>query len=352
MNDADCTLLAGNTVFKVHRFLLARDGSTFENMFALPTNGTTSPQQGRSDDDPIVLYDDEEEFRALCWVLYALPTDIVKQTAASGVDILRLLRIILMSNKYNFSSYESWATSVLADYCLNNGSRYLETCQPDILSYTLNIAVVCDFEALRIAVQNAWIRRIQTDGLPVVDALQAGEDHGLRDFQGMAYYNQLQIMNSSKLQPEEGGTAMLYTDPTNSLTTMHKLRLYAGYWSLSKYWELFSTRPAPSLPRTQQCQTLALNDECSRTWSTFWRNSLSKVSSTVAEHTAVVDVVEKLELLQKEIESPSASANHFSYSYFGTICSHCRGLAKGYVAQNREDLRRTLGDHFLGPVQR
>lgn len=279
------------------------------------------------------------------------PTDIVKQTTASGVDILRLLRIILISNKYSFSSYESWATSILADHCLNNGSRYLDTCQPDILSYTLDIAVVCNFEALRTAVQKAWIRRLQSDGLPVVDALQAGEKHDLRDFQGMAYYYQLQIMNSSKSQPEEGGTAMLYTDPTDSLTVMHKLRLYAGYWSLSKYWEHFCTRPIPTLPRTQQCQTLALNDECARIWSTFWRNSLTKVSS-MAEYAVVVDVVERLELLQKEIESPSASANHFSYSYFGTICSHCRTLAKNYVAQTRDDLRRTLGDHFLGTLQK
>jgi hypothetical protein len=55
----------------VHRFLLARDGSAFENMFTLPSDRGTSPQ-GLSDDHPIVLYDDEDEFRALCWALYAL----------------------------------------------------------------------------------------------------------------------------------------------------------------------------------------------------------------------------------------------------------------------------------------
>jgi hypothetical protein len=166
----------------------------------------------------------------------------------------------------------------------------------------------------------------------------------------MAYYNQLQIMNSVKLQPEAGSTAMLYIDPTNSLTPLHKLRLYAGYWSLSKYWEYFSSRPPPTLPRSNVCQTLAINDECSRTWSTFWRNSLLKVSSTTADHIPVVDVLEKLELLQKEFESPSATQGHFPYAYFGTICSQCKISVKNYVTQIREDLRRTLGDHFLGPL--
>jgi len=275
----------------------------------------------------------------------------VKQNSASAVDVLRLLRIVIISNKYHFSSYESWATSTIADQCLNKGSQYLDTCPPEILAYILDIAVVCNFEALRIAAQNTWIRRLKLDGLPVVEALQAGEKHGLRDFQGMAYYNQLQIMNSVKLQPMAGSTAMLYIDPTNSLTAMHKLRLYAGYWSLSKYWDHFSSRPAPSLPRSDACQTLAINDECARTWSTYWRNALLKVSPSTGEHTVVVDVLDKLELLQKEFELPTSTPGHFPYSYFGTVCSNCRMSVKTHVSQMREELRRTLGDHFLGPLQ-
>ena len=90
IHGADCTLLIGNTLFKahisplfvchppcshllqVHRFLLTRDGSTFENMFTLPSNGGAIETQGLSDDNPIVLHDDPDEFRALCWALYAL----------------------------------------------------------------------------------------------------------------------------------------------------------------------------------------------------------------------------------------------------------------------------------------
>lgn len=258
---------------------------------------------------------------------------------------------MLISNKYHFSSYESWATSTITNHCLNNGSPFLGTCSPDTLSYALDVSVVCNFQTLRIAVQNVWIRRLKSDGLPVVDALKAGEKHGLRDFQGMAYYNQLQIMNSAKLQPAPGSTSMLYTDPSGSLTVLHKLRLYAGYWSLSKYWDHFSTCPAPTLPRSNTCQTLTINDECSRTWSSFWKNALARVSSMTGEHAVIVDVLEKLELLQKEFESPTSTPGHFPYHYFGTICCNCKVSVKSYVAKLRDELQSTLGDHFLGARQ-
>lgn len=60
----------GVAMNQINRFVLARDGSTFEGMFTLPKNN--EPVQGSSDDNPIVLYDDTNDFRALCWALYAL----------------------------------------------------------------------------------------------------------------------------------------------------------------------------------------------------------------------------------------------------------------------------------------
>lgn len=53
---------------QINRFVLARNSSIFEGMFSLPDTETV---QGSCDEDPIVLYDDPEDFRALCWALYA-----------------------------------------------------------------------------------------------------------------------------------------------------------------------------------------------------------------------------------------------------------------------------------------
>ena len=64
----------------MHKSIFARDGSTFENMFALDNisanRGSLSVVQGReglTDENPIHLQGDTpDEFRDLLWSLYAL----------------------------------------------------------------------------------------------------------------------------------------------------------------------------------------------------------------------------------------------------------------------------------------
>jgi hypothetical protein len=91
---ADCVILAGKVLFKVrllllfstwiihlvhvqvHRFILSKDSSAFGNMFAMPAghgnDGLVLPREGSSDENPIVLQEDPDQFRALLWSLYAL----------------------------------------------------------------------------------------------------------------------------------------------------------------------------------------------------------------------------------------------------------------------------------------
>jgi hypothetical protein len=71
---------------QVHRFLLSRDTSAFQDMFNMPTDAKSNAE-GRNDEDPIVIYGDSAaSFRALMWVLYALlvfllpPSHTVYQT--------------------------------------------------------------------------------------------------------------------------------------------------------------------------------------------------------------------------------------------------------------------------------
>lgn len=55
--------------------MLTKDGSAFDNMFALDDNATSngSSKEGENDDSPIHLPGDTAgEFRALLWSLYAL----------------------------------------------------------------------------------------------------------------------------------------------------------------------------------------------------------------------------------------------------------------------------------------
>lgn len=83
----DCVVIVENTMLKVstmcrsfskalvtpstqiHRSDLERDCSVFADMFSLP-NGDDSPNT-TTETDPLILPDKLNEFRALCWVLYA-----------------------------------------------------------------------------------------------------------------------------------------------------------------------------------------------------------------------------------------------------------------------------------------
>lgn len=61
---------------QVHKFLLARDASAFQDMFSIPSDAEADSgpsREGRSDANPIVLYGEtEDEFRILLSALYAL----------------------------------------------------------------------------------------------------------------------------------------------------------------------------------------------------------------------------------------------------------------------------------------
>lgn len=61
----------------MHKFLLARDASAFQDMFCMPADAdphaTGTVREGSSDENPIVLYGEtEDEFRTLLSALYAL----------------------------------------------------------------------------------------------------------------------------------------------------------------------------------------------------------------------------------------------------------------------------------------
>jgi len=57
-------------VGQIHRYRLASDGSAFGSMFTLPS-GEKCPNS-TTEDEPLILQDSIDEFRALCWALYAL----------------------------------------------------------------------------------------------------------------------------------------------------------------------------------------------------------------------------------------------------------------------------------------
>ncbi|KDQ17865.1 hypothetical protein BOTBODRAFT_171575 [Botryobasidium botryosum FD-172 SS1] len=112
--DGNIILLVEDTLFNVHRSLLAQDSSIFGSTFSLPVSQTTSSDlEGSSDDSPFLLPGESaENFRLLLMALYGLPGDILKLFSLDG-KFNELVEIALISNKYAFKDIETAAVNLL-----------------------------------------------------------------------------------------------------------------------------------------------------------------------------------------------------------------------------------------------
>ncbi|KAF7299832.1 hypothetical protein HMN09_00990100 [Mycena chlorophos] len=180
----DCTFLVEGVLFKISRLTLCRDaGSMFSGMF------TTAHGNNSSDSEPIPLDDPVEDFRALCWVMYALPEEMYAvSTDPSSVQVKKLLRILNVAHKYILLSYEKWAWMMLRKIP-NAIPLYLQNYDEEELERMLDLGVRCRASAPELLdlVESAWMAGIKAQRVSYTRALAAGEAHGRRNFQADIY---------------------------------------------------------------------------------------------------------------------------------------------------------------------
>ncbi|KAF9465334.1 hypothetical protein BDZ94DRAFT_1214844 [Collybia nuda] len=331
--EGDCTIFVKTTLFKIHRFILARDGSTFEGMFALPPGNC--PTQGSSDDNPVVLHDEPDDFRAMCWALYALPMDISTPQLSTESDVSKFLGISRLANKYHFASFEKWSTSALSQKCTAEATSFLLSCSRDMFVQIFDVAVLCRLSRLTATIANICIRRTKIGDLGIGQALLLGEKHGLRDLQGKLYYNHLLAMDAHDTKPIPNGTAYIYDNSTLNPTQM--LRLYAGYWSLSQYWQNICNMPTPQLPMVNGCTNTFHSEYCDTEWPDMWEGAISSVHE---RRLFGVNVTGNLDLLKIDLALQQPRKQNASAS--------CLAAAGEFVSALKRDLEKTLPEHFLG----
>ncbi|KAJ3558984.1 hypothetical protein NP233_g11375 [Leucocoprinus birnbaumii] len=114
----DCLLCVGGVLFKVHRYLLTKESPVFQKKLAAADGAKAA--KGQPNADTIILDDDVDLFRDLCWVLYASLDELWQLTSApiSGSPLSRmkkLLRIAEISHKYEITGTRTWAVHGVAD---------------------------------------------------------------------------------------------------------------------------------------------------------------------------------------------------------------------------------------------
>ncbi|KAJ7643667.1 hypothetical protein FB45DRAFT_823393 [Roridomyces roridus] len=243
-DDGDCLFVAGNVLFKVHKMMLCRDPqSMFRDIFSVP-QGTAVQTTDLAE---IAVSDSAEEFRALCWAVYALPTDIQLQND-KGADINRLIAVSKMAHKYVLPSYEKWTLTMVWLHC-QPGMDYLDGCSVDMSRRIFEAAVQGGREDLCKLVESRWLVRLNKGELELRDALDFGEMHNRRTFLGNAYYQQAVNMRGG-FTPT-AGCATDFSSQTN-LKPEQLHRLLAGFCSLSL---AFKDLESVKVPRVAGCHT-------------------------------------------------------------------------------------------------
>ncbi|KAJ7035233.1 hypothetical protein C8F04DRAFT_1345853 [Mycena alexandri] len=120
--------------------------------------------------DPIPLSDDSsaEEFRALCWAVYALPNEIHGETTRGATDVKRLLDVAKMCHKYSLPAFESWALERIRIEC-RSPVDHLARCTQEMLGQIMGLASLCRNDKLLALVEGAWILRLQSRGSPMLE---------------------------------------------------------------------------------------------------------------------------------------------------------------------------------------
>ncbi|KAJ6585498.1 hypothetical protein B0H19DRAFT_1059716 [Mycena capillaripes] len=233
--DGDCMFVAGNVLFKLHKVFLSRDPeSMFRDMFSIPQS---SAAQGLALDPILLSGDSAENFRALCWALYALPTEIQSQNNDEA-NIERLVAVANMSHKYSLSSFEAWALSIVWIHCQPKRD-YLDGCPENMLHGTYEAAAAGGRQDLCTRVEQKWLVRLKRGELELRHALDFGEAHNMRAFLADAYYQQARDMKP--LAPKLIIGSEVADFSRLNLTNSQVQRLLSGYCSLSLFWERFGS---------------------------------------------------------------------------------------------------------------
>lgn len=325
-----------NTLFKVHRYLLSRDGSAFEGMFSLDQirlNEESDGNEGDSDENPIVLHGDTpDEFRALLWSLYALPAEVF-QMPSSQSDVVRFIRLARVAHKYSFRTTENWALHVLT-VCQTNDMPPVKS--TPILTQLTEVAVLCNHEELHEVVEPMWADLLftgQTDD--IVSAMTVAEKLNLRPLLGLAYYLMM-------LKGREEWSA------SPKLSKDQRMRLFSGYYNISRACEALPTTP-PTLVHHPSC---FMNGRCAEAWQSLWTTMILKMMSdgSPALRIQTVDLLRKLHLanhlLEKLLNGEGATDPVFGT---GNMNKNCLRNALKASEDKVNDVLYGLADCFVEP---
>ena len=265
---------------------------------------------------------------------------------------MRLMTIVEMTNKYHFTSTETWAVNALYDVLRGAyGPPQTEYepghCSSAFMKQLLEVALLCGHTALRDHVVKRWVDRIIARDLRPVHALEIADQNGTRRLQGYAYYIQLLEMDHN-FEPgvmEDGKEySRLATAHASSragtltpvaLTPEQKKRLHFGHWSLSWLWDRLRSNP----PEFQQAEECRCHHGCLSIWAGVWWE-LGTLERTLKR--PAWDVLGRLQAMEHHLSWSGDIDTELSRS----LTPQCKRAAIEALKVTIKEVQEGLLDHF------
>ncbi|KXN89056.1 hypothetical protein AN958_06360 [Leucoagaricus sp. SymC.cos] len=367
----DCIIRAENCLFKIHRFLLERDSPIFQDLFSLPQTSSASEHvhsgistirgEGESDENPVICHDTADDFRALCWALYARPKDIDAQRTTSA-DLVQMARLLAISHKYQIEHLCDWCWSVIGTKAAQV-FQHLTSSSDQGWKETerlLNLSIQSQQARLAKALEEDWLRKIQSTNIAdsqmaLRAALDAAERSAgtLRQFHGKAYYmyikNVMMLHSSSESPIEVGNSAAFVNLDTSVLSELRCHRLCQGLWTLAQ----LSMKLLAAVPRLNDNASCTDHSSiCIPTWNTWW-----KVKSTglpVQTHYDPRVLIESMQNLANSdgdsFSNPRARYDcYLRRTVMEQIPIPCKASVLDQLKEMTKILDDTLADYFMLP---
>lgn len=245
-------------------------------------------------------------------------------------NCMQLLHIARIAHKYQFKSIETWASAALSRYYTRIGAfEGLSTVTGDSddvttpsLTQITELAGLCENRELLDAAVDKW-RRLVLEGKDVALAIGLAERLNVRSLLGLAYHSMM--LNGRS-----------HWDSEPLLTRNQKVRLFVGYYSLSKFWESMPSQ-TPTMAHSVRCTS---QQRCNRSWAQLWRLALEKGTGILPLQTG--DVLGKLMLAEScvkaIVEGEASSATD------DIPC--CKENALIATSAKVAEVRENLADHF------
>jgi len=288
-------------------------------MFEVP-EGSGNVREGTSEEHPIVLDEDLEEFRSLLWALHLLPNQVAAliNGAPAKETCMQLLQVASLAHKYLFEDLDRWALETVHAFM---EKLPFNLCQQFLLKF-LRVTLMCEPDALHTS-EDLVRQALEASKVDLVDVITVAETLGLDGLAGEAYHRML-----------VGGTWL--KDP--ALTYAQRTNLLYGYHVFTELW--ISIRRAQPVISHHACTHLG---PCLWMWGEIWKEVIIS-----AELLAIspVDVIGKL----NAIKASNAFLKDRSGLWpdkGGLLAFACRTGAERVIDERIADIEENLYSYFV-----